>query len=113
MPEVAVPPVRLTVTSVAAGRVPASSAAVTVTVVAPAVSATLAGLTLSRIAVGCESSSAIVSVAVSPVRPVALPLRITVSAPSAALSSVGVNVKFAVPLVWLAGMATVKSSSTA
>ena len=60
------------------------------------------------------SSSVIVRVAVPPVRPAALPLRITVSsALSTTSSSVGVNVKVAVPLRWSAGIVTVKFSTAA
>ena len=90
------------------------SSAVTVTVVAPALSHTRLGLTLS-VTNAAASSSVIVSSAV-PSRPgncSAVAFRITVSSDSRRLSSVGVNVKFAVPLVWLAGIVTVKASSAA
>ena len=120
------PPVRLTVTSVAQGRWPSTknnplsriTVAVTETVVAPASSATLDGLTDSWIALGSDSSSRISSTVadVFDGRPSALSPRITVSTNSSSSrisSSVGVNVKFAVPLVWLAGIVTVKGSTAA
>ena len=73
------PPVLLTVTVVAVGRGELFSEAVTVTAVAAALSPTAAGFSDSVTAVGAVSSSVIVSVAVSAVRPVALPVRMTVS----------------------------------
>ena len=106
-------PASLTVTSVAVVRAPAFSVAVTVTVVAPAFSATLAGFTPSVNPVEAVSSSVIVSSAVPAVRPAALPLSSTVSSPSAVLSLVGVNGKVAVPLVWLAAIVRVKLPTAA
>ena len=57
--------------------------------VAAADSPTELGFSASVIAVGAGSSSVMVSVAVPEVSPVALPVRITVSLPSARLSPVG------------------------
>ena len=103
------PPVLLTVTVVAVGRGELFSEAVTVTAVAAALSPTAAGFSESVIAVGAGSSSVIVSVAVSAVRPVALPVRMTVSLPSYRPSPVGSNDSVAVPLVCSAGIVITKS----
>ena len=87
---------------------PRLSAAVTVTVADPASSATLSGSRLSVIAVGTDSSSLIVSVAVPAVSPDALALSTTVSSPSSSLSSSGVKVKLAVPLAWRSGIVSAR-----
>ena len=75
------------------------SEAVTVTAVAAALSPTAAGLSESVIAVGAGSSSVIVSVAMPEVSPDTLPVRITVSSPSARPSPLGSKESVAVPLV--------------
>ena len=103
------PPVLLTVTVVAVGSGELFSEAVTVTVVAVALSPTAIGLSDRVTAVGAVSSSVMVSVAVPAVRPVALPVRITVWSPSARLSPLGSNDSVAVPLVCSAGIVTVKA----
>ena len=105
----AVPPVRLTVTVVAVGSGELFSEAVTVTAVAAALSPTAAGFSESVIAVGAASSSVMVSVAAPEVSPDTLPVRITVSPPSAKLSPLGSNDSVAVPLVCSAGIVTVKA----
>ena len=75
----AVPPVLVTVTVVAVGSGELFSEAVTVTVVAVALSPTAAGFSDRVTAVGAVSSSVMVSVAVPAVNPVAVPVRMTVS----------------------------------
>ena len=105
----AVPPVLLTVTVVAVGRGELFSEAVTVTIVADALSPTAPGFSDSVTAVGAASSSVMVRVAVPAVSPVAVPVRITVSSPSARPSPVGSKDSVAVPLVCSAGIVTVKS----
>ena len=59
------------------------------------------------------SSSVIVSSAVALLRPVALPVRITVSAPSATVSSVGAKLNVPIALIEAAGMVIVKSLTAA
>ena len=105
-PAAALAPFSVTRTGVAASRMPRLSAAVTVTLVRPASSSTLFGLRLSSTPVGTDSSSLIVSVTVPGVRPSwdARPVRMTVSSPSSALSSSGVNSNVAVPLAWPNGI---------
>ena len=109
MAEVAVPPVLFTVTVVAVCNGELFSEAVTVTAVAAADSPTAAGLSDRVTAVGAGSSSVMVSVAVPEVSPVALPVRITVSSPSARLSPLGSKDSVAVPLVCPDGIVTVKA----
>ena len=79
------------------------------TAVAVALSPTTFGFNDSVTAVGAASSSVIVSVAVPEVSPVAVPVRITVSSPSARLSPLGSKDSCAVPLVCSAGIVITKS----
>ena len=109
----AVPPVLLTVTVVAVGRGELFSEAVTVTAVADALSPTAVGFSDRVTAVGAASSSVMVSVAVPAVSPVALPVRITVSSPSARLSPLGSKDSCAVPVSCSAGIVTVKALTAA
>ena len=105
------PPETLTVTAVAVGS-PVTvlpSEAVTVMSVAAAPSSTVLGLSESVTAIGAMSLSVMVRVAEPEVRPVAAPVRTTVSSPSTRISSVGSNERVAVPLVAFAGIVTVKS----
>ena len=81
----------LTVTVRSAGNVSPSVAAVTVTVVADALSATLDGLTLSVMSV--LSLSVRVTLVPLTVRPVEVPSTLMVSSPSTIVSSVGVRKK--------------------
>ena len=85
------------------------SEAVTVTPVAVALSPTAVGFSDSITAVGAASSSVMVSVAAPEVSPDTLPVRITVSPPSAKLSPLGSKDSVAVPLVCPDGIVTVKS----
>ena len=105
----AVPPVLLTVTVVAVGRGELFSDAVTVTAVAVALSPTAPGFSDRVTAVGAASSSVMVRVAVPAVSPVAVPVRITVSSPSARLSPLGSKDSVAVPLVCPSWIVTVKA----
>ena len=109
MAEVAVPPVRLTVTVVAVGSGELFSEAVTVTAVAAALSPTAAGSNDSVTAVGAGSSSVIVRVAVPEVSPDTLPVRMTVSSPSARPSPLGSKDSVAVPVVCPPWIVTVKA----
>ena len=103
----AVPPVLLTVTVVAAGSGELSRDAVTVIAVGSALSPTAAGLSERVIAVGAGSSSVIVSVAVPAVSPGASAVNIIVSSPSARVSPVGSKDSVSVLEVCPAGMVTV------
>ena len=85
------------------------SEAVTVTAVAAALSPTAAGFSDRETAVGAASSSVMVSVAVPEVSPVALPVRMTVSPPSARPSPLGSKDSVAVPVVCPDGIVTVKA----
>ena len=84
--------------------------AVTVTAVAPASSATRAGVTDRLMAV---SSSVRVRLVPFTVRSVAVPSTLMVSSPSLRVSSMGTRVKGALPLLAPAGMVTVKSVTAA
>ena len=108
VPAVAVPLSTDTVTAVALVDAPPSRVPVTVTVVEPAPSETLVGSTERVTFVDIVSLSLIVRVAESTFSPFAVPLTVSVSAPSAMSSSVGINAKVCVPSVWLAGMVSVK-----
>ena len=81
--------------------------AVTVMSVSAADSPTAVGLSERETVVGAGSSSVMVSVTVSLVSPVTLPVRITVSSPSARPSPVGSKDSVAVPLVCPEGIVTV------
>ena len=105
----AVPPVLVTVTVVAAGSGELFSEAVTVTAVDAALSPTAAGFSDRVTAVGAGSSSVMVNVAAPAFNPVALPVRITVSSPSARPSPLGSKDSVAVPLVCPDGIITVKA----
>ena len=98
MPEVAVPPVLLTVTVVAVGSGELFREAVTVMSVGSALSLMAVGSSDRIIAVGAGSSSVIVSVTVAVVSPGAVPVRMTVSSPSCRSSSLGSKESVAVPL---------------
>ena len=100
----------MTVVAVGSGEL--FSEAVTVTVVAVALSPTALGFSDSITAVGAVSSSVMVSVAVPASSPAALPVRITVSSPSARLSPLGSKDSVAVPLVCPDGIVTVKALIT-
>ena len=113
VPAVAVPLSTDTVTDVALVCAPPSSVPVTVTVVEPAPSETLVGSTDSVTFVDAVSLSVMVSVAESTFRSFVLPLTASVSAPSATLSSVGINAKVCVSSVRLAGMVNMKSLTVA
>ena len=93
---------------VAVGRAVLPSEAVTVMSVAGSPSLTEFGLRERVTAVGAESLSVIVSVSVPGVSPLAVPVRMTVSSPSARVSSVGSKLSVAVPEVASAAMVTVK-----
>ena len=87
-------------------------AAVTVTVVASAVSATLDGFT-DRLIAGASSSSLSVRLVPLTDRPVELPATEMCSSPSTSVSSVGVSVNVAVPLLLPAAMVTSKPVTAA
>ena len=108
VPGVAVPPVLLTVTVVAVGRGELFREAVTAIAVAAALSPMAVGFRERVIAVGAGSSSVIVSVAVPAASPPAMPVRITVSSPSARVSPVGSKDSVAVPVSCSAGIVTMK-----
>ena len=111
-------PATVTFTGVASVPALPSRVAVTVTVVEPAPSATLSGLTLSVTFSDAESSSVSSSVAGITVKPVAVPFTLRVSFPSASVSFSGRIVNVLVPLRSLALIVKVnpvtgrKSSST-
>ena len=94
-----------------AGKAASSSAAVTVTTVAPASSDTDDGLADSVTSVEAVSSSSIVTSAPTTVRPEALPPSDSASLPSARASSTGVSVNVPVPLVAPAAIVTSKSAT--
>ena len=108
------PPPTETVTVLASSYVfPVANAAVTVTVVAPSPSPTLDGLA-ERFTAGAPSSSVSVRAeAALTVRSAAVPAMPTVSLPSTTLSSVGVSVNVAVPLVPPAAIVTATSETSA
>ena len=85
--------------------------AVTVTVVAAALSTTLDGLT-DRLIAGAPSSSVIVTLVPFTVRS-DVPDTVMVSLPSISVSSVGVRVNVAVPLDLPAAMVTSKAETAA
>ena len=87
---------------------PPALVAVTVTVVAPASSATLDGLADRVIP---ASSSSMVTLVPLTVRSVAVPLTLMLSSLSAVESSVGVRVNVAVPFVSPAAMVRWKSAT--
>ena len=82
--------------------------AVTVTVVAPALSDTLCGFT-DRLMAGAPSSSVRVMLVPLTVRVVCVPDTVMVSLPSTRVSCVGVRVKVAVPLLLPLAMVTSKA----
>ena len=88
------------------------NSAVTVTAVAPASSATLAGSadrSMTRLPAVTLSSSVRVRLVPLTVRAAFVPETVIVSSPSTRVSSVGVRVKGALPLVWPAAMVMSKS----
>ena len=97
-----------TVTAVSALTVPLALVAVTVTVVAPALSATLDGLADRVIS---SSSSSMVTLVPVTVRSVAVPLTLMLSSLSSVVSSTGVRVKVPVPLLLPESMVRVKSGT--
>ena len=80
----------------------------TVTVVAPALSATLSGFAVRVRAVGAASSSVIVISSSVTVRPAEVPETWIVSFPSTSASLAGVSVKLPVPLASPAAIVIVK-----
>ena len=103
------PSVRLTVTVVAVGSGELFREAVTVTAVDAALSPTAAGFSERVTAVGGGSSSMMVRVAMPEVSPATVPVRMTVSSPSARPSPLGSKDSVAVPLVCPEGIVTVKA----
>ena len=93
------------------GKVSPSVAAFTVTLVAESPSSTLDGLAVSVIAVA--SSSASVRLVPFTVRSAFVPETVMVSSPSTTVSSVGVSVNVAVPLLLPAAMLTLKPVTAA
>ena len=77
--------------------------------VAAALSPTAAGFSDSVTAVGAGSSSVMVRVAMPEVSPSTMPVRMTVSSPSARLSPLGSKDSVPVPLFCPDGIVTVKS----
>ena len=86
--------------------------AVTVTVVADALSETLDGFTV-RLTAGAGSSSVMVALAPFTVRSVDVPSTLMVSLPSTSVSCFGVRVNVPVPLVSPAVMVTSRSATSA
>ena len=99
-----------TVTSVSALTVPLALVAVTVTLVAPPSSVTVAGLADRLISASLSSMVTLVPLTVSPV---AVPLTLMLSSLSVVESSVGVRVNVPVPFVLPAAMETSKSATVA
>ena len=113
MPDFALSPLLPTVTEIvlSAGNVSPSVAAVTVTVVADALSDTLVGFTVSVISE--LSSSVIVTSVPFTASPVDVPSTLIFSSPSMIRSPVGVSVNVAVPLPAPAAMVTSKPLTAA